>query len=111
MTKTTKAILLSAVAYPGAGQIFLKRYPIGIVFIVISTIGLYFILQNIFKITFQIIDRIKSGETPPDFSSLLSLLSQHDTQLLNSAFIIMIITWVASIIHVYFIGNKTNDQS
>ncbi len=104
MMKSTKAILLSAFVYPGAGQLFLKRSTSGIIFITISTIGLYFILSNIFKITFQVIDDIKNGGAQPDFTTLLSLISQHDTQLLNTAMTVMIITWLASIIHLYLMG-------
>ncbi|MBL1321871.1 MAG: hypothetical protein COA63_012540 [Methylophaga sp.] len=107
MTKLTKALLLSAFVYPGAGQIFLKRSTSGIIFIIISTMGLYFILSNIFKITFQIIEDIKSGGVQPDFTTLLSLISQHDTQLLNNAFTVMIVTWLISIIHI-FIVSKTS---
>ena len=106
MTKLTKALLLSAFVYPGAGQIFLKRSTSGIIFIIISTIGLYFILSNIFKITFQVIEDIKNGGVQPDFTTLLSLVSQHDTQLLNNAMTVIIITWLVSVIHVYFVGKS-----
>ena len=105
MTKSTKAILLSAFGYPGAGQIFLKCYTSGIIFIITSTVGLYFILSNTFKITFQIIEDIKNGGAPPDFTTLLNLVSQHDTQLLSNAVTIIITSWLLSIIHAYWISN------
>jgi hypothetical protein len=104
MTKSTKAILLSAFVYPGAGQVFLKRYISGIIFIGISTIGLYFIVANAVKIALQIVDQIRSGNAPPDFITLLNLVSQHDTQLLNNAFILIMVTWLISIIHAYLLG-------
>ncbi len=103
MTKSTKALLLSAFVYPGAGQLLLKRYYLGAGFVVITTIGFYFILANTFKIANQIIVRIQSGEQAPDFSALLSLISQHDTSLLNNAFSIMILAWLLSLIHIYII--------
>ncbi|PHS26140.1 MAG: hypothetical protein COA83_03635 [Methylophaga sp.] len=107
MTKTTKALLLSAFAYPGGGQIFLKRYLSGMVFISISTIGFYYVLKNTFQIAFQIIEQVKNGAAPPDFTTLLSLVSQHDTQLLNNVITIMLITWLVSIVHIYFIEKNT----
>jgi hypothetical protein len=111
MTKLTKAILLSALIYPGAGQIFLKRYHTGVVFITISTIGLFFVLKNTFKIAFDIIEKVQNGGEKPDLSSLLSLVSQHDTQLLNNVITIMIVTWLVSIIHAYFIGKSTRKHT
>lgn len=110
MTKSTKAILLSAFIYPGAGQIFLRHYISGIIYIGISTIGLYFIIENALGIASKIVDQIQSGTAPPDFMILLSLVSQHDTQLLNNAFIVIIVTWLISIIHVYFL-RKTPEIS
>lgn len=104
MTKSTKALLLSAFVYPGAGQLLLKRYYLGAGFIIVTTIGLYFILANIFRIANQIIERVQSGGQTPDFSVLLSLVSQHDTALLNNAFTVMVITWFLSILHIYLIN-------
>lgn len=106
MTKSTKAILLSTFIYPGAGQIFLKRYISGIIFIAIFTIGLYFIVANAFKIALQIVDQIQSGAAQPDFMTLLSLVSQHDTQLLNNAFIVMMVAWLLSMVHIYVLEYK-----
>ena len=104
MTKLTKALLLSAFVYPGAGQIFLKCYTSGIIFIITSTVGLYFILSNTFKIAFQIIEDVKNGGAQPDFTTLLNLASQHDTQLLNNAVTVIITSWLLSIIHTYWIS-------
>ncbi len=106
MTKSTKALLLSALVYPGAGQVFLKRYTIGIIMIGITSVGLYLVLENTFKITFQIIEKIQNGEAQPNFSTLLGLVSQHDTQLLNNAVTIMVITWLVSIVHLYIISKN-----
>ena len=108
MTKSTKALLLSAFVYPGVGQLLLKRYYLGTGFIVVTTIGLYFILANTFKIANQIIERVQSGEQAPDFSTLLSLISQHDSNQLNNAFTVMVIAWLASLIHIYLIGKITS---
>ncbi len=104
MTILTKALLLSAFVYPGAGQLLLKRYYLGAGFIIATTIGFYFILENTFKIANQIIMSVQSGKQAPDFTSLLSLISQHDTNQLNNAFIVMVVTWFASLIHIYLIG-------
>ena len=106
MRKSTKALLLSAFVYPGAGQLLLKRYYLGAGFIVVTTIGLYFIVANTFRIANQIIERVQSGGQAPEFSALLSLVSQHDTNQLNNAFTVMVIAWLASLIHIYLIGKN-----
>lgn len=110
MTQSTKAFLLCVFIYPGAGQILFKRYVSGILFIVLTSIGLYFILEHVFRIAFQIIERMQNGEAQPGFSSILNLVSQHDTQLLNTAFMVMIVTWAISIIHIYLIA-KAQERS
>ena len=104
MTQSTKALLLCVLIYPGTGQILLKRYVSGTLFIVITSVGLYFILENVFRIAFQIIEGMQNGEAQPGFSSILNLVSQHDTQLLNTAFIVMVVTWAISIIHIYLVA-------
>jgi hypothetical protein len=103
MTQSTKALLLCIFVYPGAGQLLLKRYTSSVIFICVTTFGLYFILENVFHIAFQIIDRVQNGEAPPSFISIMELVSQHDTQRLNTAFTAMIVTWVISIIHIYVV--------
>ncbi len=108
MTKSTKALLLSALVYPGTGQLLLKRYHAGIAFIIISSFSLYFILNNTYKIASKIIENITIGGNTVDFTNLLSMVSQSETSQLNNAVTILSITWFVSLIHTYFIGRKTD---
>lgn len=114
MTKSLKAVLLSAFVYPGAGQIFLKRYPIGIAFISIVTVGLYFVVSNILTRVSQVLEQIQSGQVPPDIASILVLVTQQSntdsSQIVNTASTAIVATWFVSIIHAYLNGKlQEND--
>jgi hypothetical protein len=108
MTKLTKALLLSAFVYPGAGQLFLKHYKTGIGFVIITSIGLYFIIDNILKIAYQLADDITMGGAIPDSADLLNTFSQSDSAQLNNVAIIISITWLISLLHTYFVGRETD---
>lgn len=106
MTKSLKAVLLSTFVFPGAGQIFLKRYPIGIAFISIATIGLYFVVSNMLNSISQILEQIQSGQIAPDIASILVVITQQSNANSNTASTAIVATWFISIIHAYVIGQQ-----
>ncbi len=114
MTKSLKAALLSTFIYPGSGQLYLKRYPMAIVFMSIATIAGYFIISSITKQAFQIVERIQSGEISPDITTIMSLVTEQantgDSQLSNAT-IIIVLVWVVSIVHAYLIGRVQEKQT
>ena len=108
MAKSTKAALLSALVFPGAGHFFLKKHVAGSVLAVAALAPLYLILSKMIERALQITDQILSGKVPLDLVAITEYLTKQragaDAQLLNIAWVVLIITWLLAIVDSYRIG-------
>ncbi|HEX5125238.1 MAG TPA: DUF6677 family protein, partial [Rhodocyclaceae bacterium] len=66
MKKSSKALLFSALIFPGAGHLVLKRYARGIALLVPSIVALIVICNDAMQKASSIADKILSGEVSPD---------------------------------------------
>ncbi|HED16649.1 MAG TPA: hypothetical protein ENI64_07560 [Gammaproteobacteria bacterium] len=108
MSNTGKAILLSALVFPGAGHFYLKKKITGTVLAVSAFFGLYSIVSKILGLAQQIADKIVSGQVQPDMAIITELLTTQlagaETQSLNMATTVLIIAWVIGIVDSYRVG-------
>jgi len=108
MKKATKAALISAFIFPGAGHIYLKKYISGLLLVGVSSAGIYYLILNIIKKAFQIVEEIQLGHVQADATAINQLLSNQSTgnesDLLNIVTIAIAICWIISIIDSYRIG-------
>ena len=108
MIKSTKAVLLSALVFPGAGHLYLKKTISGMIFGGAAIGALYYLLANIIERTLEITEKIQNGEVPLDVIAITELvstqLSGSETQALNIATTVLIISWLVSIFDSYRIG-------
>ena len=120
MKKSVKAALLSALVFPGAGHIYLKKYISAIVLFGVSAAGLYYMISKIMEIALQIVDKIGNGNVEPDVASIMDLVSKRTAEigngmhLFNIASTTIIICWLIGIIDSYRVGrieDKKGTQS
>ena len=108
MKKSTKAVLLSAFVFPGAGHVLLKKYIPGFILIVASLASTYYILSTTIEESMQIVEQIQSGSVQPDMASIEELVSRHstgkDAHLIDIATYIFITCWIIGIIDSYRVG-------
>jgi TM2 domain-containing membrane protein YozV len=108
MKKSTKATLLSALVFPGAGHIYLKKYLPGVALIGISCAGIYYLLSKAIEQSMQIVDQIQSGAVQPDMAAISDLVSKQSSgpqaEILNIVTIIITICWLGGIIDAYRLG-------
>jgi hypothetical protein len=108
MKQSTKAVLLSALIFPGAGHVLLKRYIPGLVLIAASFASVYYIVSKTVEESLQIVEQIQSGNIQPDVASIEELVSQHstgeDAHLIDIATYIFIACWIIGIIDSYRVG-------
>lgn len=108
MKKSTKAALLSALVFPGAGHLFLKRYKIGAVLAGASFAAIYYLTSKTVERVLQITEKIQSGDVPLDVEAITELVSKQatgaETQLLNIATVTFIVCWLVGIIGSYRAG-------
>jgi hypothetical protein len=109
MNKPLKAALFSALIFPGAGQLLLKKYISATYFAVFAGVGLYFLFSNLMSRAQDIIDKVQRGEVSADLATITELVNQQSSiasDSLSPALIILLVAWLVSVVEAYRIGKK-----
>ncbi|GAB3032503.1 hypothetical protein [Bowmanella dokdonensis] len=110
MTRTTKAVLLSALLFPGTGQFLLKRYAAGALLMVTSLLSLTLLISDAVSKAQEITDRIISGHIGADLASVSAALAQQseqaDTSLLQFSTYLLVGSWLFGIVHAIWVGRR-----
>jgi hypothetical protein len=112
MTPSMNAALLSALVFPGAGQIYLKRIARGLAFIVPTAFAAPIYVMNLYEHVQALTDRIASGSLPLDPIAIqLAIAQQTDANILPTlAGWVLVICWIGSTIDAWLLGRpKTGD--
>ena len=115
MKNQTKAALLSAFIYPGAGHFFLKKYIQSVILAGITSSAVYYLVSKSVEKALQIVEKIENGEIPPDVATITELISKQsmgaDAQSLDTATLIIGVCWLIGIIDSYriaYLKDKVN---
>ncbi|WP_354624069.1 hypothetical protein [Psychromonas sp. MME2] len=111
MSKPLKALLLSALIYPGAGHFFIRSYKTCLALVTLFSISLFFVITDIVNQANIIIERIIKGEIPLNQETInesILALSSTEQQNANIHLYLMLIIWIAAIVDVYRIARKNN---
>lgn len=109
MNKPLKAALFSALIFPGAGQLLLKKYISATYFAVFAGVGLYLLFSNLMSRAQDIIDKIQRGEVSADLATITELVNQQSSTAsdsLSPALIILLVAWLVSVVEAYRVGKK-----
>ena len=109
MKQSTKAALLSALVFPGAGHLFLKRYISAILLIGISCAALYTLISQTLEQSLQLAEKIQGADGQLDVAALSEFLNKQasatESQSLEIASIAFILCWLIGIIDAYRIAH------
>ena len=112
MKKSVKAALLSALVFPGAGHLFLKKYYLGTALACTSLLSLYFLISGTVERALQIIEKIQFIETQLDLAVMTEILSQQakgsDMRFMNMIWLLLIFLWIIGIVDSYMTGREKN---
>lgn len=110
MNKAIKAALLSALIFPGVGQISAGYKKRGWIIIGVDVVLLYFIIREIMQKAHKVIAEMQKNGSAMDIESISNATSKlsgfSDNVFLNILLIILIISWFYSIFDAYRVGNK-----
>ena len=107
MKKSLKAVLVSALIYPGLGHFIFKKYVVGIAFIISFSIPLLLLIQGMLAKANQVVLQIQQGETALDVTAISnSLMTSSDMQTLDTYTYIMLAIWIISVLDVYRVSRK-----
>lgn len=110
MKQSTKAVLLSAFIFPGAGHLLLKRYLSATLLIVCTATAGYFLITQTLEKTLRLTKAIQTENDQIDVTSLSEILAQlsstNDSATLEIAMTSFIFIWVVAIIDASRKGNR-----
>jgi hypothetical protein len=111
MNRQLKAVLMSALVYPGAGHLMLKKYPVGLAFVGVFSIFLYLVVGNIMEKTNLIVEQITNGQIPLTVAAISEavsgITSGTEGEALNFNIYVMIFVWAVAIFDVYRVSRVT----
>ena len=115
MTRASKAALLSGLVFPGAGHLLLKKYLRGSILVLAALVASSIIISNIVQQTLAIVDRINSGDIPPDTAAIAEMVasssSSSDGLLENAALIVLLACWLIGIVDSYRVGSAEDQRT
>jgi len=110
MKPSTKALLLSALVFPGAGHYSLKKNLPSAIIASSALLCLYIILSKLIDKAQLIAQQIQAGEIALDVEAISAELHSHafsgDIKQINIAFSVLIFVWLFSIVDSYRLGRK-----
>ena len=114
MQKAVKAALLSGLVFPGAGQIYLKRYRRGLVLILTVLAALMAVVVRAAVAAFRVLEEMQRAGKTPDPETITTLATQYAlpyAAYFQVGSLIIVGCWIFSIIDAYRIGKKTEIQN
>jgi hypothetical protein len=114
MNRSTKAVLLSALVLPGAGQFYLKHSGRGIALVAVSLVCLGFIVDEAIQQASAVLGQLESGTVTPDVDQIANMVNQASNS--SSSGAVMVATWVlvgcwlAGIVDAYRLGKQQDAQ-
>lgn len=104
MQKSTKAVLLSGLVFPGLGHLYLRRWLVGLVLSGVAGCAIYWISSTVVAIALDVSHEIATGAIPADIATVTHVVSlQLDdvAQATNLASVALFVCWVAGIVGSY----------
>ena len=115
MKPSIKAALLSALVFPGAGHLLLKKYPAAAALATAASMGAYLLITQAFDIALTISAKIQNGEIPLDPVQIITAINQHtsiaQSQTASIATWVIIIAWVIGIVDAYRLGDREQNPA
>lgn len=110
MNKSIKGMLLSALIFPGVGQISMGYKKRGWFIIFLNVVFLYLIISNIIQQASIIAEKLQNNGVELNYELMSNqtsrLISFSDNSYLNILFVLLIISWVIAVVDAYFLGKK-----
>ena len=110
MNNSIKAALLSALIFPGVGQISAGYKQRGWIIVGVNVMLVFLIIREIMKKAYTVIAEMQKSGSPMDIESVSNATSKlagfSDNIFLNILLILLVIFWLYSIFDAYRAGKK-----
>lgn len=102
MKTSTKAVLLSALVFPGLGHLVVKSYWRAAFLIFASLVAMYFMVAVAAERAMTVVDQIYSGQVPADVAAISEIVANSSTgagdSTANTALFVLFACWLIGII-------------
>lgn len=110
MKKSTVAALLSALVFPGAGQLLMKRYFRGLILASVAIAALYALAVGVVERAKSITDKLIAGDAPIDAAAISEMVAGStagsETLSLKIATLALTAAWLLAVVDAIFIGRR-----
>lgn len=110
MKATTKAVLISALIFPGLGHLALRpsRGRRALLFIVPTLAAAVYLLRSVLVLASQLVEEIETGRLGFDPIAIVERIhaSGIDNTATNLASLVCILCWVGAIVDVLWLGRQ-----
>lgn len=114
MKKSIKSALLSGLVFPGAGQLYLKKYRMASLLIVTVLACLYFIITEAIEQAMNILQQIEASGSVINPSNIVEMstraASNADGTTTSIATLLIAICWFVGIVHAYLSGKQNTTR-
>ena len=107
MTRAATAALLSALVFPGAGQLYLKRRRRGWAFVLVALAAVVYFVAQVMGPVLAISDQIAAGTLALDPIAIAMRLEEQGqaaSPLHSLAALVMLGCWIASTVDAWLLG-------
>ena len=115
MKKSSKALVLSGLVFPGLGQIILKRYKAAAVIMLAVAISFYKMLSIALEQANAIVNKVITQGGVLDMQAITDAATQATISTDNSTFKlylwVIIVCWLISIVDAWVTGKKSTETS
>lgn len=111
MSRSTNALLLSVLVFPGAGHLYLKRRGRAMLFIVPSLAAVGYFTLDAIRRAGDMADQIMSGSLGTDPVAIAARLEQAGptSLMVNLAIYVMLACWIAAAVDAWLLGRTARD--
>jgi hypothetical protein len=108
MKPTIKAVLMSALLFPGLGHLALKRGKRGCLFIVPCALAVLYVLRRVLQLVSTLSDQVANGTLPLDLQILSDRVDAAVAAWpgMNLALVICMLCWAGSIADAVWLGRR-----
>lgn len=113
MKNSIKASLLSGLVFPGLGQIVIRQYWRGAVFVLVAGWAMWMTMSIVVDRAMLVVDRIYSGDVAPDVAAVQQAVAEATAgsgDMGSIAMAVLFVGWLAAIVDAYRQGAALDRQ-
>ena len=115
MNNAVQGLLLSGLVLPGLGQMVLKHYFRGVVFMLASLCGLIILSVDAIRIMTELANTVAAHLDMMDIDRIMVTLNERLAEIsmrsMGLVLLVIVLAWIVSMVDAYRIGRRMDEQA